>query len=175
MICPNCNSIMKKSYCYKCGYMKNGNNIKTEDNENQFDQIKVYTGDEYDKILRNESKLIIFILGPLYFSYRKLFLTGIIFSLLDIFIGLFFAYIFQNGPIYFYFPILVNRIFYISFANLIYLEIVKFKLNRLARRNIKKYYMKLQYHSPKSIMLPILTILLFISIILISLFIYKLQ
>ena len=74
MKCPKCGKKMTKDFCMFCGYMLNGNYIhKTNYKVNDLAKA---LGDDYDKVIRNENKFLIFFLGPLYFAYRNYFFLG---------------------------------------------------------------------------------------------------
>lgn len=104
MICLKCNNEIKENeqICKYCGYNKN--NLTNEDNayatinrgiynnnpvdpdkvgaiqleQKQFDEmLQIYIGPKYYNFKRGSFSWCAFFLGPLYFLYRKLYLTGI--------------------------------------------------------------------------------------------------
>lgn len=141
MICPKCNVKMEKGICIRCGYMENGNVIEQFKDSNQHTEVRLYNED-YDQMNTNETKCLNFIMGSYYFSYRGHFIMGLI-STIIAFTVLFFELkltnalqqfgsatlilIFLNTTLY----ILINRIIYMSFSNLICIELDKCKAKKI--------------------------------------------
>lgn len=173
MKCPNCNIEMDKGICLKCGYMENGNYIEQFKKEDKNTEIRIYNED-YDEMNTNQKKYLNFLLGPFYFSYRNHlitgFLTGIIAFLILYFeiiltqalttIGSIFTLVaFLNITIY----VIINRIFYMGFSNVICLAIDKHKIKKIKKK--ENYMDILVNHKSRSIAKIIIQVLLYIMLI----------
>lgn len=100
-------------------------------------------GDEYVLIVKNDNKLIVFLLGPLYFSYRNYFFLGLILEILNI-ISYFILYnIFYNltnvgpftfAPLLILFYFLLNKSFCVIISNHIYVILLQKKINRIKKQ-----------------------------------------
>ncbi len=140
MKCPKCGKPLHKDFCMHCGYMLNGNVIDTK-KKIEASKLEKYLGDDFDKIIHNENIKQVFILGPLYFSYRNFLFLGTSLTLLDIYLiykSREFAQNFLNTPLFsiylnFDIPImlitfLLLRLFYVMFSNEIYIKLLTKKL-----------------------------------------------
>ena len=81
MKCIKCNGKIVDGCCVRCGYLENGNQIKTKVKDKNED-LKLFNKDFYI-INQNKNLLLVFILGPLYFSYRGYFFIGTILGIID--------------------------------------------------------------------------------------------
>ncbi len=141
MKCPNCNVEMEKGICLKCGYMENGNTIEQFKDSNQHTEVRLYNED-FDQMNTNETKLLNFIMGSYYFSYRGHFIMGLISSIIALTI-LFFELKLTRALSQFgsatliitflntIFYITINRVIYMSFSNPICIEIDKCKAKKI--------------------------------------------
>lgn len=84
--CPKCGFYMTDNYCIKCGYIEGNSITDIQVYSNQVDDAEVLLGNDYQQVLHNEHLFLIFLMGPLYFWYRKLFFTGTVLYILDIMI-----------------------------------------------------------------------------------------
>ena len=83
MNCPNCNGKIIDGCCINCGYLINGNKIdKSNETEDKYFLQKMFN-DDFDTIYRNKNIFLVFILGPLYFSYRGYFIIGTMLTFID--------------------------------------------------------------------------------------------
>lgn len=141
MECPNCGKKMTKNFCMFCGYISNGNYITN--NDSKISDIEKAFGDEYNVIVKNDNKLFVFLLGPLYFSYRNYFFLGLTLEILNI-ISYFILYnIFYNltnigpftfAPILILFYFLLNKFFWVIISNPIYILLMNKKINRIKKQ-----------------------------------------
>ena len=143
MECPNCGKKMTNNFCMFCGYILNGNYI-TKNNPKISDIEKVF-GDEYNMIVHNDNKLIVFLLGPLYFGYRNYFFLGLILEILNItsyFILYNIFYKITNigpftfAPVFILFYFLLNKFFWVIISNPVYIFLMNAKINKI--KNIYK-------------------------------------
>lgn len=174
MICPNCDIEMNKGICLKCGYMENGNYIEQYKKEDRNTDIRIYNED-FDEMNTNQKKYLNFLLGPFYFSYRNHTITGFIIGIIA-FIILYFEITLTNaltgiGSIFnliaFFnitFYIIINRVLYMGFSNVICLTVDKYKIKKIKRKN-NNYIDKLVKHKSRSLTQVIIHILLYIILI----------
>ncbi|MBR6690538.1 MAG: hypothetical protein IKL65_04335 [Bacilli bacterium] len=169
MKCSRCNGKIVDCCCVKCGYLENGNKIENKEIDKNED-LKLFNKD-FDIINRNKNLLLIFILGPLYFSYRGYFFLGTILGLIDLFafyysMNLLSIAIFIFGSTYVsLFYLLINRLIYIIFANYICVLIDKLKVKRIKKKYKEDYKNKLkEYKHNKYYLLITLIIYLILFI-----------
>jgi len=167
MICPKCNGKIVDGCCTKCGYLENGNRIENN-NIDKNEDLKLFNKD-FEIINENRNLLWVFILGPLYFSYRGYFFLGTILGLIDYFIFYYFINtsimvlvfgITMIGPIY----ILINRLIYIIFSNYICLLIDKIKIKRIKKKYKESYKDKLKEYKHNKYYL-IFSIIIYLALI----------
>lgn len=79
---PKCDKKITRDFCMSCGYMLNGNYITK--NNFKISILEKEFGNEYNKIVRNHNKWIVFLLGPIYFAYRNYFFLGLILEIFNI-------------------------------------------------------------------------------------------
>jgi len=179
--CPKCSGIMVKDCCIKCGYMSNGNVAGSYIPIDNYKDLKIYDNN-FDEMYRNENTIVIFLLGPLNFSYRNHPFIGGILSVVHIL--LFFKVSEFLNPVskinYFtyllfhLFYLLIIRVLYCVFVNRIILKIdmMKIKMIKKISKSKEEYYAKLNNHNDKSIGSVVLSLLISICIFLIILIIY---
>lgn len=164
MICPKCNVEMERGICIKCGYMENGNTIEQFKDTDQHTDIRLYNED-FDQMNTNQKKLMNFIMGSYYFSYRGHLIMGLISTIIAFTVLLFEIKLtnailalgnisllmnFLNLTLY----IIINRIIYMSFSNPICIEIDKCKSKKIKDTN------KLVNHKCRNILYLIIHVLL---------------
>ena len=149
MFCPNCGSKLTDYYCEHCGYMKNGHFIrvfrKKDDNV-----LSYYFGNRYDYYVRNRNWPIVGLLGPVYILSHKFYIVGLFLLILDISISL--GVLVLNHMFFFtslirFFSILyiiLNRFFWSSVGNMIYLRLLSKKLYKEKVKHPDKYKQHLQ-------------------------------
>lgn len=129
MICLKCGNEIKdnEQICSKCGYNKNNiNNIdnayatvnrgiynpnavdkneanKVLEEQKQFDELlQIYIGNKYYNFKKGKFSFCAFLLGPIYFIYRKLYAVGIVTMIITIILNFIFlknaniSYIYDN-------------------------------------------------------------------------------
>lgn len=147
------NKDSKYNFCISCGYIDNGNIISKKQSE--IKDIEIYLGKDYDKINRNEAYLLNFILGPLYFCYKKYFLLGIILVPIDLFLYYLLSTLITTLiPIPYIVTIIFSfffiRIIYMSISNMIYLKLCHRKIKKIKKNNKDNYIAIIRnkdYHS----------------------------
>lgn len=174
--CIKCGSNMLDNCCVRCGYMTNGNYISNKEPIDKNKDIKMYN-DTYDKMYRNEKKIIPFFIGPLYFSYKNHLILGFIFTLLDILlykellklcepVGYF--------TLFFYmivlFILLIKSLFYAILANSICIKADIYKISKL--KDNKDYI--IANHKSSSVFKLILNIIFYITVIITLFILYNL-
>lgn len=182
MTCPNCGRKSKKNFCIFCGYMNNGNTInKTKSPDSD---LEIYLNYDYDKIVRNNTYLSTFLLGPLYLCYKNYFLVGIVLEILDIcafvlanylisFINIGFG-LFSLSTILIILYIIFRFIFWMTFDNLIYIALINKKIAKL-KKIYKTDYKEIIANDKKrdNFILPLSVIALFILFIILLFLIYR--
>ena len=173
MICPKCNIELDKGICLKCGFMENGEQIEQFKKDDKYTDIRIYNED-FEVMNTNQNKYLNFILGPLYFSFRKHLIIGTIISLLAFLV----LYLEMKLTQYFLligtlctllaffnitFYIIINRVLYMAFSNVICLKLDELKIKIIKKHN-KKYIEKLVKHNSKSFISIIIQILILIGI-----------
>ena len=159
MKCPNCGKPMNKNFCIYCGYLTNGNFINKK--IHQIGDVEKVLDKDFDKVIRNENKFTVFILGPLYLCYRDFLGLGIIFFFVDMFsyliipplIMLIVAFLFNilisaNLTIVLYF--IVNRLFWVTCSNMIYLKLLNMRIKRIRKKykdQADTYISKIKYRN----------------------------
>lgn len=178
MNCSKCNGKIVDGCCVNCGYLENGNKIQKKEIDKNED-LKLFNKD-FDTIVQNKNLLLIFILGPLYFSYRGYFLIGTILGIidylllyysmnsLDILIMIFGS--FQIFALYLF----INRLIYIIFSNYICILIDKIKIKRIKTKYKENYKEKLKSYKHSKYYL-LLTLLVYIIIICIFVIVKRIQ
>lgn len=168
MNCPKCNGKIIDGCCIKCGYLSNGNKIKNVEIDKNED-IKLFNKD-FEVISQNKNLLLIFILGPLYFSYRGYFFIGIILGIVDCLLFYYLmniseilVFIFGSFQIFMiYFSI--NRLIYIIFSNYVCILIDKFKIKSIKKKYKECYKEKLKQYKHNKFYL-LLTLLIYVMLI----------
>jgi len=182
MKCPNCNMDMKHDYCIHCGYMKNGSTIKY--NKPMASDLENYLGEDYDKVIRGDTYISTFILGPLYLSYKKFWLAGIILGFLDC------AVIFLFGKLGFIIDMIdvsvINyeflfvvgsffllRVLWMAIDNLIYIKLLEKKIKKIRLKGDYMTFIKNKNDNNASLLGVIVPIALMIVVYLYYLAYFK--
>ena len=167
--CPKCNFFLTNGYCVRCGYYNN--NTYLNKYSTHVSDIEIFLKDSYKKIKYNENQLIIFVLGPLYFSIFKFYILGFLLFIIE-FIAcflfhnkLFFLGFGMYPIILFYF---ISRFLYLLFANSFLLKLVQLKLNliKIKKTNYKEFICDYKEVSFFSVFITIIFVILFFFIFL---------
>lgn len=178
MKCPNCSKNMTKDFCMYCGYMKTGEFVDYN-KKKEISDTELYLGDEYNKILRNETYISTFLFGPLYLCYRRFFIVGIFLGIINY--VLFFLITYIGSLIHFtrIFSIIYiccSKIFWMTASNMIYLFCLQKRLNRLKiKLKDKNKYTEIISNNKKNsnILLPFLAIFIYFFILFTIAYIYR--
>ena len=146
MKCPKCSGKIKDGCCIRCGYLSNGNQIKDEYTDKNY-ELKLFNKD-FDSINMNKNLFLIAILGPLYFSYRGYLIIGTILGLID-FILFYYLVLLVSIPIFSstlmcYLYIFLDRLLYVVVSNYICILIDKFKIKMYKKKYKSNYIEKLK-------------------------------
>lgn len=175
MNCKKCNGKIIDGCCTKCGYLNSGNKIISNETDKNED-LKLFNKD-FNIISENKNLLLVFLLGPIYFSYRGYFFLGTILGIVDYLI---FYYIMNALDVFVFILggfgfavayILINRVLYIIFSNYLCILIDKFKVKRIKKKYKENYKNELKYYKHNKWYL-LITIIIYIILILIFV-IYK--
>lgn len=144
MKCPKCGRKMihdqKHTFCLFCGYMDDGTIIKGKSEESKVSDVEIYLGKKYDKIYRNDTNLIIFLLGPFYFCYLKHLFLGVFCFFLNILIYYFVgSFTYQYRFLFFIATFLFLRVIYMTIANMIYLKLCDRKMKKIKLTSSDNY------------------------------------
>lgn len=182
MICPNCGKFMKNNFCICCGFMENGNFIhKTY--EKSHSDLELYLGNNYQKIIRNDTWLLTFLLGPLYLCFRNFFFIGFCLEIINILLFFCFAYIgaaiqvsFFNLAIPFMIIyLLLSKTFWMTVDNMIYVYLIKNKIRKLKYKyGIQYQQIILNKKNDSNILLPILSLFVYFLILFLVIYFYRL-
>jgi len=175
MRCEKCDGKIVGGCCTKCGTLQNGNKImQVEVDKNE--DLKLYNKD-FDIINQNKNLFLIFLLGPLYFSYRGYFLLGTVLGIVD-YLLLYYMMnnvlniiIFILGSMWvFLLYMFINRLFYIIFSNYLCPLIDKYKVKKIKEKYKKNYksILKKHKHNKYYLMLTIVVYLFLILLFVIS-------
>ena len=154
MRCEKCDGKIVGGCCTKCGALQNGNQINEVEIDKNED-LKLFNKD-FDIINQNKNLFLIFIFGPLYFSYRGYFFLGTILGIVD-YLFLYYMmnnvlniaiFIFGSGLVFILY-MFINRLLYIIFSNYICLLIDKHKVKKIKEKYTKNYKSILKKHKHK--------------------------
>ena len=178
MKCDKCGGQIIDGCCIKCGYLENGNKIEIKESCKNED-LKLFNKD-FSIISENKNLLLVFILGPLYFSYRGYFFIATILGILDY---LLFYYSMNSipyiillisnsfiGVLYFF----INRLIYIIFSNYICILIDKLKIKRIKKKYKENYKQKLKEYKHNKYYL-LITFVIYLILILMFVIIKRIQ
>lgn len=169
--CPKCGFYLISSNCPKCGY--ESNHIYLEKYKTEQNDLELLLKDEYLKIIHNKNRILIILLGPLYFSYYNLYIPSIIFTIIELYIHYIMSLNLMTGGtlstilviLLFIVDFIFSRLIYLLFYNALLLSLLKKKLSKITK---KDNYKELIYkYEPKSILRPIIICLLIILILII--------
>lgn len=144
MYCKKCGRKLVKKICIHCGLMDNGVYVDTKKPIKEND-LEKYLDKEYDKIMRNQNWIVSGIFGPIYILCRGNILVGLLLTILDIFLLIFFI-CFNNWALFVYMiyvldfvVVIINRVIWATFANPIYIYLVSWKINKVKNRYPNNY------------------------------------
>lgn len=170
--CPKCGFNLTDTYCVKCGYNKNVfiTDVSKTDIQND---IERYMQDDYQKVVYNKNLLLIFLLGPLYFSYFKFYMLGFLLFIIDFLISYGLNYIYSplglgiEPLVIFYF---INRTLYLILSNALLIKLIKNRLIKIKAKNPTQFKEKIFSEtacSKFSLFISILFVFLFLILFLI--------
>lgn len=164
--CPKCGFNMSKDYgtrfyCVKCGYtdgafLHDMSKYKTKESD-----LELFFKDEQIKYLYNKNDILIFVLGPLFFSYSGFFWIGMLLTFFSFRIG--FLIYYNLGFIIFLCYFLFVRLIYMTFLNAIVLILIKLKI-KILKKYFKDYKNKIKKHKQTSMLYVILAFVMAISL-----------
>lgn len=164
--CPKCGFNMSKDYgtqfyCVKCGYtegvfLHNMNKYKSKESD-----LGLFLKDEQIRYLYNKNDVLIFLLGPLFFSYSGFFWIGMLLTFFSFRIG--FIIYYNLGFIIFFSYFLFVRFIYMTFLNTIVLILIKLKI-KILKKYFRNYKNIIKKHKQTSILYVILAFIMAISL-----------
>ncbi len=174
MKCPRCGMPMLKdsnhTFCSHCGYLDDGKEIHGY-REQQASDLEIYLGQEYDKIIRNDTPSLCFILGPLYFLYRGFLFLGVLLEVLELYLCYLISLL-GYGTMYLHFilffaSLFISRILYTIFSNTICIYLYQLKIRILKKRHPNNYLEYLRKFNDRAVSLAgiILIILLILFVV----------
>lgn len=174
--CPKCGFYLTNhTYCVKCGYTKNVFSTGMEKYTTQND-VELYMKNSYRKVVYNQNLFLIFLLGPLYFSYFKFYGIGFLLFFLE-FIGayfvfyFFFTFGFGIEPLVIYY--LGSRIFYVVVANFVLLKLIGKRVDSIKKE--KNYQEKISSENSCSFYSLLVSIVFVCFFLLLFLVWYRIQ
>lgn len=176
IVCPKCGfHLTNHTYCVKCGYTKNVFSTDMKKYTNQND-VELYMKNSYKKVVYNKNLFLIFLLGPLYFSYFKFYGIGFLLFFLE-FMGayfifyFFFTFGFGIEPLVIYY--LGSRFFYVIIANFVLLKLIRKRVNSMKKE--KNYQEKIASESSCSLRSLFISIVFVCFLLLLFLVWYRIQ
>lgn len=173
--CPKCGFKMTDNYCVKCGYVSKVF-IYDLDKYDLVNDVYRYMKDSYQKVIYNKNLLLIFILGPMYFSYFKFYIMGFMLFVLELIVAYFINNLFMYSRyelyylLFYYFCV---RLLYIIFSNFVLLKLIRRRLNRWKQRD--DYKIKISNSTACSIFSLLGSVLLIILILVVFVIWYRLK
>lgn len=164
--CPKCGFMLTsdygtKPYCLKCGYTEGIFLHDMSKYDTPESDLELFFKDKAVKYLYNKNNFLIFILGPLFYSYSGFFWIGMFLTLFSFRVG--FLVYYNLGFIIFLIYFLFTRIIYMTFSNTIILWLVNLKI-KLLKKYYKDYRNKIKKYKPTSILYVILAFLMALSL-----------
>lgn len=145
MKCPKCNKEINKNYCMFCGYILDKDTFIDKNKTGETSLLELYFGDQFDKKVRKCEPFKRFILGPMYIAIKGFIIEGLLFTFLDLAL-LYFIHIFNVnfplpgfGKLFDYVLIFVNVIFCMTLDSILYIFLLKRKLERIKKKNPNNY------------------------------------
>ena len=174
--CPECGFYLSNhSYCVKCGYTKNVFSTDMKKYTNQND-VELYMKNSYIKVVYNKNLFLIFLLGPLYFSYFKFYGIGFLLFFLEFIdayfiFNFFFTFGFGIEPLVIYY--LGSRIFYVVVANFVLLKLIGKRVDSIKKE--KNYQEKISSENSCSFYSLLVSIVFVCFFLLLFLVWYRIQ
>ena len=150
MKCPKCGMpLMKDSdhhFCPYCGHLDEDRQIKMKTEDKETD-MELFLGDDYLKIINNDTWLSCLLLGPLYFCYRGFLLLGFLLMVLEWFIWYLVLRLAAGGIVLllvFLVMFLFTRGFFMTFIKMIYINFNKKRIEKIKKKYPDSYRDKLE-------------------------------
>lgn len=125
--CPRCGGKLKRNYCMKCGLMiEEGKSYQIVNHWNEENELELFIGDKATQFMHQPSNLAAAFFGLPYFFYRKCFVIGFLFTIIEYPI---FVWIVKYLDQYYFFAFCFFLFFiHGAFFNPIYLRFAQRKL-----------------------------------------------
>lgn len=163
MECPKCHIKSAGNFCIRCGYIDEDTHMKDHQINFEKSDLEKHLKDDYMKILYNQNKKAIFILGPLYLAYRDHFYLSFILGIFDILIVLFSGYLFQS-TLMMVVTFVIIRFLYVMFCNPLYIYLTKRFIRTVKNKFPEDYEVILRNKKSKNSFLPFLVLLCYVSL-----------
>lgn len=156
--CPKCGfNLTNNKFCAKCGYVKGMFMQDMTKYNNVESDLDLFLKEKREKYIYNQNNLLIFLLGPLFFSYSGFFWIGMILSFVSFRIG--FLIYYNLGMIIFFSYFLLVRFIYMIFFNTVILWLIKIKI-RIIKKYCVNYKTKLEKNNPTSVIYVVLAFIM---------------
>lgn len=154
MKCPMCGKPLMKdvqhTFCPYCGYLDDGEIIQKYKG-NKASDLEIYLGNDYDKIVRNNTFFPSLVLGPLYFCFRGFLLLGLIFQALEIGFWILLSRLGKFGMtanLLLLVAVCISRTFCLIFNNSICIFLYRRQIKKIKKKYPTHYLDKLRaFHS----------------------------
>lgn len=161
MECPNCHIKMTGDFCIRCGYIDEDTHMKDHQINFEKSDLEKYLKNDYVKILYNQNKKAIFILGPLYLAYREHFYLSFILGIFDILIMFFSGYLFQS-TLMMVMTFIIIHFLYVMFCNPLYIYLTNRFIRKVKKRFPEDYENIFRNKKSKNLFLPFLVLLCYV-------------
>lgn len=173
MKCPKCHINSPGDFCVRCGYIDEETRMKTHKINFEKSDLEKYLKNYYTRVLYNQNKKIVFLLGPLYFAYLNYFYLSFVLGIIDIFVTLSFGYLFESTFVM-VISFILNRFLYVMFANSLYMYLTNKKISKWKKKYDKDYIKILQTKKSKNYFLPLLVITSYVVLGIFVIYLYRL-
>ena len=171
--CPKCGFYIKENYCVRCGYYEGESVSDIKRYDTTTNDLQLLLKDDYQSIIYHKKLWLLFILGPLYFCYFRFVLIGMILTFLEFAITCIIGIFYQGSNIIILCTFTFSRLLYVMFGNYLIIKLLYRKIDSIKLKNSLQYKEELFLYHPKSILMLVFSILFYIFILGLWIFIYR--
>lgn len=161
-VCPKCGFYLTDGkYCVKCGYSKEIflHDMSVYDMEES--DMELFLKDKFTRYVYNKNNFLVFILGPLFFSYSGFYWLGMLLTFFLFRID--FLVLYNYGLTIFLLFFFFMRFVYVCFFNSVVIWLIKLKIYMI-KRKFKNYKEIIKKIRPTSILYVILALIMAICL-----------